>query len=107
MPNDTTLILGAVGLIALNMVSPFAHDVYRRIRGEEYATKADCKAHHEQKDAECTKRHAEMAKDCEACLSRTQTTICAIQHDAAKNRKLLLLIAFQLQIPRDELKDFL
>lgn len=96
MPENSQLLLGAVGLIAGSMLSPIAGDLWRKIKGTEYATKADCKA-----------KHLEMANDCVACQTKTQNTICAIQHDAAKNRKLLLLIAFQLQIPRDELKDFL
>lgn len=96
MPDTSQLLLGAIGLIAGSMLSPIAGDLWRKIKGTEYATKADCKA-----------KHVEMANECSACQARTQSTICAIQHDAAKNRKLLLLIAFQLQIPRDELKDFL
>jgi hypothetical protein len=96
MPENSQLLLGAIGLIAGSMLSPVAGDLWRKIKGTEYATKADCKV-----------KHIAMANECAECRAKTQSTICAIQHDAAKNRKLLLLIAFQLQIPRDELKDFL
>lgn len=93
---SSTVILGALLLLAGAMVPPIAGDLWRKVKGTEYATRK-----------ECAEKHEAMEKDCTACKAATKATICAIQHDAAKNRKLLLLIAIKLQVPQDELKDYL
>lgn len=78
------------------MIGPIANDMYRKFKGSEYATKGECKAKHEK-----------MEKDCSACKTATNASICALRHDGDKNRKLLLLIAIRLRIPTDELKDYM
>lgn len=103
MPDNTSLIIGVVGILGGAMIGPIANDIYRKFKGSEYATKGECKAKHDQ-----------ISKDCTACKTATDASICALRHDgeknraeAVKNRKLLLLIAIHVKVPTDELKDYM
>jgi hypothetical protein len=95
-PENTSIVIGFAALIMGSMISPIAADLWRKMKGSEYATRRECK-----------EKHDLMEKDCQSCKAATHNTICAIQHDASKNRKLLLLIAIKLQVPTDELKEYM
>lgn len=96
MPENSSILLGFIAILAGAMIGPVASDLWRKIKGSEYATKKDCERKHEM-----------MEKDCEACRAATKSSICAIRHDGERNRKLLLLIAIKLQVPPDELKEYM
>jgi hypothetical protein len=99
MPTETSqnqIILGAIALLAGGMISPMATALWRKLSGAQYASRKHCE-----------EKHAQLKQDCDSCRAATKASICAIQHENAKVMKLLRLIAMQMKVPMEDLKEFL
>jgi len=93
---DAEVITGAIALFVGGMISPATTALWRKLSGSQYATRKDC-----------TARHERLKDECESCRKATSNTICAIQHEGVKNLKLMRLIAMQVKVPMEDLKEFL
>lgn len=90
------IIIGIVALVGGSMISPIASDLWRKIKGEQYATKSFCNIEHER-----------LKRNCDMCSESKANRMAAIEAEQHKTRKLLIMIAMRLQIPEEDLREFL
>jgi len=105
--DDNAIITGVISLVVGSMLGPMAGDLWRKIKGSEYATKRDCAAKHKTLKEDCITKHETEKEDCTACRAATKATVCAVQHESLRYMKLLRIIAIHVQVPADKLDEFL
>lgn len=114
MVDNSGVITGAVALLAGSLLSPIAGDLWRKIKGTQYATKEDCARRHKQVDKEWEehrKQETEYRKDdesrCLSCRNTMQGAMLIIKNDGEKTHKLMILIAVRMGVSTEELREFL